>query len=103
MQPQVEKSSVGNLAKAYREVGPYLGLGLQLAATIVIFLLIGKWLDGEFNTSPVLMAVGGFIGAVAGLYSFLKTVISLNKKQMERRKTDLERSRNREAPLDRRN
>ncbi len=103
MQPQVEKSSLGNFAKAYREAGPYLGLGLQLAATIVIFLLIGKWLDGEFNTSPVLMVVGGFIGAVAGLYSFLKTVISLNKKQMERRKTDLERSRNREAPLDRRN
>ncbi len=103
MQPQVEKSSVGSLAKTYREVGPYLGLGLQLAATIVIFLLVGKWLDGEFNTSPVLMVVGVFIGAVAGLYSFLKTVISLNKKQMERRKADLERSRSREAPLDRRN
>ncbi len=89
MYPEDEKSpltKLGNVAKAYREVGPYLGLGLQLAATIVVFLLIGKWLDGLLGTSPILMVVGAFIGAVAGMYAFLKTVISLSKKEAARRK-----------------
>ncbi|MEE9224582.1 MAG: AtpZ/AtpI family protein [Bacteroidota bacterium] len=105
MHPEDKKSALGKLesvAKAYHEVGPYLGLGLQLAVTVVFFFLVGKWLDGVFLTTPILMVVGGFIGAVAGLYSFLKTVISLNKKQAERRKNDSERSGDREASLDRR-
>lgn len=103
MHPENEKSPLskfGSVAKAYRDVGPYLGLGLQLAATIVVFFLIGKWLDGVFATSPILMAVGGIIGAAAGLYAFLKTVISLSKKQMERRRTGFDRSGGDEASLD---
>ncbi|MFQ5798839.1 MAG: AtpZ/AtpI family protein [Bacteroidota bacterium] len=105
MHPDDERSTpgkLGSVAKAYREVGPYLGLGLQLAVTIVFFFLVGKWLDGVFSTTPILMVVGGFVGAVVGLYSFLKTVISLNKKQAERRKADSERSGDRATSLDRR-
>jgi ATP synthase protein I len=85
---RVEKSpstGFGTLASSYRDVGPYLGLGIQLAATIVICFFIGRWLDGLFNTTPWLMVLGAIFGAAAGLYNFIKTVIQLGKKQKENR------------------
>lgn len=104
MDPEEEKTALGKLgsvAKAYREVGPYLGLGLQLATIILVFFLVGKWLDGLFGTSPILMVVGGFMGAIVGLYSFLKTVISLNKKRAERQKLGPERPKGQEGSMGR--
>lgn len=104
MHGEDEKSAVGkfgNIAKAYREIGPYLGLGLQLAVTIVVFFLVGRWLDGVFETSPILMVVGGFIGAAAGLYSFLRTVLSLSKKHSGHRETGRDAPGNRQDQLNR--
>jgi len=73
----------GTLARTYRDVAPYLGLGIQLAATVVIFALIGHWLDRLLNTSPWLLLIGALLGATGGLYSFIRTVLSLSKKQMK--------------------
>ena len=77
-------SGFGSLARTYRDVGPYLGLGIQLAATIVICFFIGRWLDQVLNTTPWLMVLGAFIGAAAGLYNFIRIVIELDKKQKEK-------------------
>lgn len=74
----------GTLARSYRDVAPYLGLGIQLAATIVICVFIGRWLDQVLNTSPWVLVLGAFIGVAAGLYSFIKTVMALGKKQTEK-------------------
>ena len=75
-----------SLARTYRDVAPYLGLGVQLAATIVVCFFLGRWLDQVLNTTPWLMILGAFVGAGGGLYSFLKTVIELGKKQKEKQK-----------------
>lgn len=53
----------------------YLGLGLQLAATVTIMVFIGVWLDGKFKTEPILTVVFSFLGIVSGLYNFIKTVL----------------------------
>ena len=34
------------LSKVYREIAPYAGLGLQLAVTVGVMILLGVWLDG---------------------------------------------------------
>lgn len=67
-------------AKIYQDVGPYLGLGVQLAASIILMLFLGLWLDGKFNTYPVLTITFAFLGGAAGMYSVIKTVIGINKK-----------------------
>jgi len=67
--------------KSFRDAGPYLGLGVQLAATIVILILAGSWLDGKFNTSPWFTLVLGLFGGFAGTYNLIKTVIEIGKKQ----------------------
>ena len=78
----------GTLARTYRDVAPYLGLGVQLAGTMVVCFFIGRWLDNVLNTAPWLMILGAFVGAGAGLYSFLKIVIELGKKQKEKEKLE---------------
>lgn len=69
--------------KIYEDVGPYLGLGVQLAASILIMLFLGYWLDSKFNTSPLLTIIFALFGGFAGMYSVIKTVLDLNKKKKD--------------------
>jgi F0F1-type ATP synthase assembly protein I len=63
-----------------REVGPYLGLGLQLAITIVVMVLIGDWLDKRFNQKYIFTLIFGILGIGVGIYNLIKTVNDLDKK-----------------------
>jgi len=65
----------------FREVGPYMTLGIQLAAAIIIFFLIGWWLDTRYATSPVFKLVGLLVGSVGGMIKFLKSAVELGKKE----------------------
>lgn len=68
-----------NIGKVYREIGPYIGLGMQLAVTVTVMVFIGIWLDKEFNLSPVLTIVFSFLGVFAGLYNFIRSVLKSGK------------------------
>lgn len=72
--------------KYYKEVGPYLGMGLQLAATVVLMFFIGRWIDSAAETDPVFTLVFAILGITAGLYNFIKTVLLLTKSGDEKRK-----------------
>lgn len=74
-------SGLKTFTQLYRDAAPYLALGVQLAATVVITFYAGKWADGLLGTSPWLMILGLILGAAAGLYNFFKTVIDLGKKE----------------------
>jgi F0F1-type ATP synthase assembly protein I len=69
-----------DFTSTYKEVGPYLGLGTQLAATIVLMFFLGRWLDGELDISPLLTICFSFLGGFAGIYNFIKAVLNLNKR-----------------------
>jgi len=73
-------------AKSVREVGPYLGLGLQLAVTIVAMVLLGSWLDKKFDSGYVFTLIGGIVGISAGIYNLVKTVNDLEKKSKNAQK-----------------
>ncbi len=68
------------ITHTYKNIGPYLGLGTQLAATIILMFFLGRWLDSIFNTDPIFMLIFSFIGCFAAVYNFIKTVLTLNKK-----------------------
>ena len=76
-----KKSNHSKILETYKEVGPYLGLGTQLAATIIIMFFLGKWLDEQFETHPVLTISFSFFGGFAGIYNFIKTVLNMNEKK----------------------
>lgn len=62
-----------------RDYAPYLGLGIQLAATIIILVFIGIWLDNKFDSSPYLTLIFSFLGIFTGMYHFIKSVTRLDK------------------------
>lgn len=68
-----------SLGEAYRQLAPYMGLGTELAASVVGMLLIGYFLDRHFNTSPWLLLIGAAVGLIGGFYNFIKVVQRLSK------------------------
>lgn len=69
------------MAKTLKEVGPYMGLGLQLAATIVVMILIGDWLDKKFEHNLLFTLIFAFAGIGIGMYNLIKTVTQLEKRK----------------------
>jgi F0F1-type ATP synthase assembly protein I len=49
--------------------GQYMGYGLTMALSTLLFLLVGWWLDGKVGTEPLFMILGAFVGAGGGFYS----------------------------------
>ncbi|MEI7812334.1 MAG: AtpZ/AtpI family protein [Ignavibacteria bacterium] len=67
--------------KNINEAGAYLGLGFQIAASIVLMLFLGRWLDGKLGIFPWLTISFSFLGGAAGIYSVIKTVLEIGDKK----------------------
>ena len=78
-----QKSNHSKVLETYKDIGPYLGLGTQLAATIILMFFLGRWLDSQFETHPILTIVFSFFGGFAGVYNFIKTVLNMNEKKKD--------------------
>jgi len=76
-----EKKTTEKLGDSFRNSGRYLGLGTQLAATIILMFFLGRWLDSQFHSTPIMMLLFSFLGGFAGIYNFIKTVLELNEKK----------------------
>lgn len=74
-------SNQRKIIDGYKKIGPYLGLGTQLAATVILMFFIGYWLDEKFNTRPLLIIVFSIFGAFAAIYNFIKSVLKLSSKE----------------------
>ncbi|MCU0331773.1 MAG: AtpZ/AtpI family protein [Ignavibacteriaceae bacterium] len=72
---KLEPNKLKGANNFYKDVGPYVGLGLQLAVTVTVLVFIGIWLDGQFDTKPVLTVFCSFFGVFAGMYTFIKSVL----------------------------
>ena len=75
-----EKNDITN---TYKQVGPYLGLGTQLAASIILMFFAGKWLDEKLEIFPILTIRFSALGGFAGIYNFIKSVLNLNQKEKD--------------------
>lgn len=65
--------------KELRELGNYLGLGIQMAVTVIAMVFLGIWLDEKFGSAPWLTVASSFLGISSALYSFIKTVLKSGK------------------------
>jgi F0F1-type ATP synthase assembly protein I len=72
----------------YRDYASFLTLGFQLAAAVVLFFLLGNWLDNRFGIAPVGKLVGVLIGSIGGFVKFFKTVATLSADEEKRRASD---------------
>jgi len=55
----------------------YAGLGIQLAVSLVVFVLVGQWLDRKLGTGGIITVVLAFLGFGGTMYSLVRT---LNRK-----------------------
>ncbi|HKV52928.1 MAG TPA: AtpZ/AtpI family protein [Gemmatimonadaceae bacterium] len=60
--------------------GAFAGSGIQFVITILLFVYVGRWLDGKFGTSPWLLVLGAFVGAAAGFYSMYRALMAATKR-----------------------
>jgi len=75
-----KKTNRKSFSESISQVGPYLGLGTQLAATVVLMVFVGVFLDNKFETKPIFILVCSLFGAFAGMYNFIKNINELDKK-----------------------
>ena len=61
-----QKDGRGDLAKAFSAL---MQIGTQLFVCVMLGVLLGKWLDDRFGTSPWLLLVCSFLGMAAAFKS----------------------------------
>jgi F0F1-type ATP synthase assembly protein I len=55
----------------------YAGLGIQLAVSLVVFVLLGQWADRKLGTEGILTVIAVFLGFGGTMYSIIR---SLNRR-----------------------
>ena len=64
----------------------FAGAGIQFAVALVLFVLLGAWLDKRFGTSPLFILLGVLVGGGGGFYSLYRKVTAAQKADDERRR-----------------
>ncbi len=70
--------SVGEQGSA-PSASEFAGIGLQFAASIVLFVFAGQWLDRRLGTGPLFLIVGVFMGAGGSFYSMYRKLMASQK------------------------
>ena len=55
-------------------ISGYFDLGLRFALAIILGTGGGYWLDSKFNTLPLFLIIGLFIGATSGFMTIYRAV-----------------------------
>lgn len=74
-------SQKGGSPGSYPPAAEVMGVGLQFAAAIFLFLFIGRWLDGRLGTAPWLLILGVIVGAGGGFYSMYRRLVILPRER----------------------
>jgi len=77
------------LVKTDSKFVQYSGLGVQLSATILIFLFIGIWLDKHFETKFIFTLILTFVGFFGGFYSFYLTIKNLTEEEKKKKENKI--------------
>lgn len=76
-----------------REVGAgykYVTLGIQFAGGIILFMLIGLWVDREFGSLPIGTVVGTLVGAFLSFLVVYRRLQQDAERERERRASQKE-------------
>jgi len=71
---------VDNKRGSGQVVFAHITIGIQLAITILIFVLGGNWLDQRYGKSPLFLVIGTALGMGIGFYHLLKDLQSEESK-----------------------
>lgn len=69
------------------QAGEFMGVGLQFAGAILIFVFLGMWLDGRLGTEPWLLIAGVFVGGGVGFWAMYRRMV-IDPRERERRERE---------------
>ena len=52
----------------------HAGLGVQLAASILVFVFLGQWLDRKAGTGGLFTILGAFLGFGGTMYALIRSL-----------------------------
>ena len=61
------------------EGAQFIGVGMQFAGAILLFLFAGRWLDERLGTGPWLLLLGTMVGGAAGFYYLYRQLTSAQR------------------------
>jgi F0F1-type ATP synthase assembly protein I len=94
----VEERNDPRRLKDPRDRQPWMrlaGSGVELAAAVGGFALLGYWIDRHYGSSPRGLLIGALLGLVGGFYNLIKASLSASR---EARKQDQESDQERKLP-----
>ncbi|MDQ3521171.1 MAG: AtpZ/AtpI family protein [Gemmatimonadota bacterium] len=65
--------------------GEFMGVGVQFAGAILLFLFAGRWLDERLGTSPWMVMLGVFVGFGLGFFSMYRQMVIMPRERERRR------------------
>lgn len=65
--------------RSLSEAGPYLGLGMQIALSMALFVAIGYGVDAWLGTLPWGTIAGALIGMSAVFYHLVRVLDAMNR------------------------
>ena len=72
---------------SFSRVARLSGIGMQMAGTIFIFAMIGKWLDDKYPSNKKWFTIGLVLFAtVLSMYNILRQVNKMNQDEDEGKK-----------------
>ena len=74
-----KSANLSALSDSFQKAAPYINIVYTLMGSILMFGLLGWWLDKKFSMKPWLLLSGLFLGLVVGFYHLFKIVKKLEK------------------------
>ena len=59
----------------------YSGMGMELAAAVAGFVLVGVWVDRHYETAPWGVVIGAVLGLVGGMYNLIRESLAALRSQ----------------------
>ena len=66
---------------AFIQFGYYTAMVTQMAMSMAAGVVLGYWLDGKFNTSPILTLLGTILGMAAGIHNLIQMINYFKRKE----------------------
>lgn len=79
-----DKKTPSGLAEGYRKAGPYMGLGIEFAASVILCFVLGRWIDGKIGTDPFGALIGFLVGTTAAIVNLIRSVNRLHERGQQK-------------------
>jgi len=81
---KLNQYAASQVATAQRQfLGATMNMGVRLAVTVVVPIVLGVKIDEHFHTTPSFTLLGVMIAAVAGSVAVWSTIKEVNKEQAD--------------------